>query len=171
MEMNYCRRCGTELVFQPKEHVFKCSNGHDVFRNPAPGANVFIYDEMGRVLIGERAVDPGMGMLDVPGGFSEIGETLEDTIHREIKEETGLPPEAYEITGYLGSGVDGYEYKGETFDILCMVFMVRLHAGYVISAHDDFKNARFVGADQLIPEEFYSITLRHLIPELQQKLT
>ncbi len=43
-----------------------------------------------RILLEKRKNDPGRGKWSVPGGIVEVGETLEQTVIREVKEETGL---------------------------------------------------------------------------------
>jgi ADP-ribose pyrophosphatase YjhB (NUDIX family) len=44
----------------------------------------------GRALIVKRAHEPRKGEWSLPGGLLELGESLQDAVRREIKEETGL---------------------------------------------------------------------------------
>lgn len=44
----------------------------------------------GKVLVVKKARGPYTGLYDLPGGTPEDGETPEETLAREIKEETGL---------------------------------------------------------------------------------
>ena len=49
------------------------------------------------VLLVERAKEPLKGYWSLPGGVVEVGETLEQAIRREVREETGLEIEIVEI--------------------------------------------------------------------------
>jgi 8-oxo-dGTP diphosphatase len=54
----------------------------------------------GRVLIARRARAPAQGIFTLPGGVVEVGETLQEAVHREILEETGLTIAPIALAGY-----------------------------------------------------------------------
>jgi 8-oxo-dGTP diphosphatase len=54
----------------------------------------------GRVLIVRRARAPAKGIYTLPGGGVELGETLEQAVTREIREETALDIEPIELVGF-----------------------------------------------------------------------
>jgi 8-oxo-dGTP diphosphatase len=54
----------------------------------------------GRVLIVRRGTPPMQGVYTLPGGGVELGETLEQAIVREVREETGLAIEPIALAGY-----------------------------------------------------------------------
>lgn len=48
------------------------------------------FDSRGRVLLIRRGKPPFAGRLALPGGFVDVGETVEDACRREIEEEAGV---------------------------------------------------------------------------------
>lgn len=54
----------------------------------------------GRVLIVRRARPPAHGLYTLPGGGVELGETLEQAVVRETREETALSIEPVELVGF-----------------------------------------------------------------------
>jgi ADP-ribose pyrophosphatase YjhB (NUDIX family) len=53
-----------------------------------------------RVLIVRRGRPPSQGVHTLPGGGVELGETLEQAVAREVREETGLDVEPVALAGY-----------------------------------------------------------------------
>jgi ADP-ribose pyrophosphatase YjhB (NUDIX family) len=53
----------------------------------------------GRVLIVRRARPPANGLYTLPGGGVELGETLEEAVIREVREETALEVEPVALAG------------------------------------------------------------------------
>jgi 8-oxo-dGTP diphosphatase len=57
---------------------------------PQIGVGVVIVNDRNEVLLIRRGQEPNKGLWTIPGGRQEAGETLAETAHREIFEETGL---------------------------------------------------------------------------------
>ncbi|MDY7077318.1 MAG: NUDIX domain-containing protein [Chloroflexota bacterium] len=55
---------------------------------PEPTVGALIFNPQGKVLLVKQ--DKWRGKYVIPGGHIELGETMEDALRREIKEETGL---------------------------------------------------------------------------------
>lgn len=68
------------------------------------GCGAIIEDEQGRILLQRRADNDTWG---IPGGIMEIGETFEDTVKREVLEETNLVLKDLSLFG-LYSGEKGF---------------------------------------------------------------
>ncbi|MDQ5875995.1 MAG: NUDIX hydrolase [Thermoproteota archaeon] len=76
------------------------SQRHDKHKNPAPAVDFLISkDENSKILLVRRKNDPFKGMLSIPGGFINEGETAENAMIREAKEETSLVVEPIAILG------------------------------------------------------------------------
>jgi 8-oxo-dGTP diphosphatase len=68
-------------------------------KTPALTADCVIFDASGRVLLIRRANEPFLGCYALPGGFVEIGETVEEACIREVQEETGISISEPQLVG------------------------------------------------------------------------
>ncbi|MGD0230749.1 MAG: NAD(+) diphosphatase [Syntrophorhabdales bacterium] len=85
----FCGRCGASLAVHGKERAKECVKcGLLVFPRISPAVIVLIERE-GRVLLG-RSARFSEGVYSVLAGFVEPGESLEETVSREVEEETGI---------------------------------------------------------------------------------
>jgi 8-oxo-dGTP diphosphatase len=66
---------------------------------PALTVDCVAFDGSGRVLLIRRGNEPFKGSYALPGGFVQIGETVEDACRRELKEETGVAAGALTLVG------------------------------------------------------------------------
>lgn len=57
---------------------------------PLLAVDCAVLDPQGRVLLIRRGHEPFRGHYALPGGFVEVGETVEDACRRELMEETGV---------------------------------------------------------------------------------
>jgi NAD+ diphosphatase len=143
MEMNFCRRCGTQLA-HVESHVYKCDKGHTIFNNESPAVGVLFTNDNKEVLMAIRAIDPGKGRFDMPGGFCDGAETFEDAVIRELQEELNITPQDYDNVEFLFSFIDPYDYGGERQSVLAGVFTARLKPGTTLKPEDDVAEVKFM---------------------------
>lgn len=85
----YCGRCGKETVHDTKERMMRChACGNMIFPKIAPAVIVALTDR-DRILMTKYA-DREYKKYALIAGFTEIGETVEETVAREVLEEVGL---------------------------------------------------------------------------------
>lgn len=107
-----------------------------LYENPIPSVSIVAFNNNHELLLTKRAVDPGKGFWCLPGGFVEIGEKIEETVRRELKEETNLDCKNIQIIN-ADSVLNGY-----WGDILILGFSVELLPG-TPKAGDDAIEADF----------------------------
>jgi ADP-ribose pyrophosphatase YjhB (NUDIX family) len=88
----FCPRCGQKLGNQTQSQLQKqvcLACGFNIYHNPKPTVIALIEQDK-KVLMIRQLIEPFKGDWDLPGGFVENTETLEQAVIREVKEETGL---------------------------------------------------------------------------------
>jgi ADP-ribose pyrophosphatase YjhB (NUDIX family) len=99
-EAHYCPRCGAgglDVRFPRSMHCAVC--GYSVFSNPKPVAAAIPRDAQGRIWLLRRGFDPGRGLWTFPGGFVDLGESVEDAARREAQEEMLIDVALGELVG------------------------------------------------------------------------
>lgn len=86
----YCGRCGTSTELAPGERAMRCpSCGLSAFPRLAPAIIVLVEREDGRALLARNVNFPGH-LYSCVAGFVEPGESLEEAVRREVREEVGV---------------------------------------------------------------------------------
>ncbi|MCR5366080.1 MAG: NUDIX domain-containing protein, partial [Prevotella sp.] len=121
-KFKYCPVCGSSHFEVNNFKSKKCQDcGFTYYGNPCSATAAFIVNDKQEMLVVRRAKEPAKGTLDLPGGFVDMGETVEQGMRREIKEETGLDIEEIQ---YLFSSPNVYLYSGMGVHTLDMDFLV-----------------------------------------------
>lgn len=66
---------------------------------PLLAADAVVVDARHRLLLIRRKFPPFQGMYALPGGFVDVGETVEDACRRELMEETGVKAGRLQLVG------------------------------------------------------------------------
>ncbi|MBV9488158.1 MAG: NUDIX domain-containing protein [Verrucomicrobia bacterium] len=114
---HHCPKCGASGLKNKNGKSFECpACGFHFYLNPAAAAAALILSEQrpGEVLFVKRAKDPQKGKLALVGGFADKGESLEETLAREVREELGIRLDA--VT-YHGSYPNEYVFHDVTYPV------------------------------------------------------
>jgi 8-oxo-dGTP pyrophosphatase MutT (NUDIX family) len=125
--------------------------GRPIERRPdrlAASACAVIFDDAGRVLMMRRADN---GWWGIPGGRSEIGETIAETAARETFEETGLRVAVKRLIGLYSDPADGciaVYPNGDVIHFLNACFECEATGGE-LRGSEEGEELRYFAPDQL----------------------
>ena len=98
-DVRFCPRCAAEaLVTFPRSLTCEAC-GYRALWSPEPVAAAIPRDDHGRIWLLRRALHEGAGRWTFPGGFVELGETVEDAARRETREEMEIDVELGALVG------------------------------------------------------------------------
>lgn len=149
----FCPVCGSDKFKINSKISKKCENcGFEYYKNPSIGAVPLIFDDKERLLVMRRAKNPGKGKLGFPGGFVDIGETVEQALIREAKEELNID---IEVCEYLFSIPSSYVYSIIDTNPLDIIFKCKIkNIDNMKLQESEISEAFFLKKNELIPEEF-----------------
>lgn len=161
----FCPRCGWEgLEMRGNKSVLCPDCGYVYYHNCASATAVIIETEAG-VLFERRTRAPQAGMLDLPGGFVDYGESAEEALLREVREELGLD---IALSGYLGSWPNRYVYREVTYYTTDIVFTASLPGDQLARIQADrgeVSEVVLMPADGLNLEQVAFVSMRAALQE------
>lgn len=98
---------------------------------PALTTDCIVVDAARRVLLIRRKNEPGKGAFAFPGGFVDIGETVEEACRRELKEETGVTARRLTLVGVYSD--PKRDPRGHTCSV---VFLTRIPGAKAVAGDD-----------------------------------
>lgn len=167
--LKYCMRCGSDAVGYQKGDAIQCAAcDFRYYINSAAAVAVLIVDAKGRLLLTQRACDPGKDLWDLPGGFVDIGEQAEEAVERELQEELNVRVQTIQ---YLGSYPNEYVYSGLTIYTLDMAFVCKIRDFSTITAKDDVVAYRFFPLQTINFNEIAFDSIRTIIKDFVKHKT
>lgn len=127
----YCLRCGAPMEERllPTENRLRlvCGACDFIFYQNPKVVVATIPEWDGRVVLVRRGIEPRLGTWSYPGGFLELGESVEEGALRETKEETNLD---IQITGLLNI------YSRPAAGVVVIVFAAQVVGGAPMVSHE-----------------------------------
>jgi NAD+ diphosphatase len=157
----FCGACGTPTEPVPGERALRCGAcGLSVYPRICPAMMVLI--TRGRQLLLARGVSFPPGRYSALAGFLEAGESIEDAIHREVREEVGI--EVHELR-YFGS--QSWPFPNS----LMIAFTAQWKSGDIAADTAEIADAQWFDIDDLpgMPPQRISIS-RALIDATVERL-
>lgn len=130
---SFCSACGAGLItktMEGRDREVCPACGAVAYRNPLPVAASVLLDDDRRALLVKRKREPQVGMWCLPGGFAELGETIDQAAIRELREETGLEARITRLLTARSMPSDFYD------DLLFICFEVERTGGRELPGDD-----------------------------------
>jgi ADP-ribose pyrophosphatase YjhB (NUDIX family) len=105
-DARYCPRCGNDAQVDFPRSIRCAHCGYGAFYNPKPVACAIPATQDGDVILMRRAFPPHEGRWSMPGGFVDLGESVEDAVRREAREELNLDIEVQRLIGVYSHAAD-----------------------------------------------------------------
>lgn len=105
-DARHCPRCGAPVERDGTRSATCRSCGHTTFFNPSPVAGAIPRTDEGHVVLLRRGFAPGKGLWTFPGGFVDLGESVEDAALRETREELELEVALGDLVGVYSRADD-----------------------------------------------------------------
>lgn len=163
----FCPRCAAQNPLMEHERRLVCPHCDLIFYvNTAAAAGAFLLYE-DQLILCQRALDPQKGLLDVPGGFIEPGETVEAGLRREILEEIHVEVGPLH---YLGSAPNVYPYREVPYKTIDLFFVGHLDSVEGLIAQDDVASILRVDPFAVNPADVAFVSTRFGLALLQNFL-
>ncbi len=135
----FCGACGEATFKKAEEHAKVCPKcGHMAYPRLSPAVIVAV--TKGDKLLLARNKNFVSGLYSVLAGFVEAGETLEECVKREIREEAGI-----EVKNIKYFGSQPWPFPNS----LMLAFTAEHESGEIQIGEDEIEDARWFGAEEV----------------------
>lgn len=154
----FCPSCSAKLGVIENRLIVCKSCGFHYYLNPVMTVAAILEKTPGEILLVERKYDPKKGFWDLPGGFVDTHENIEEAMYRELMEELGVRPEKLH---YIGSTTDLYQYKGVNYNTIIALYKGKISEK--VTPADDAASVKFFTKKSYDKKKFAFTKLSEMI--------
>ncbi len=137
----FCGACGQAMARADGERAMKCACGHVAYPRISPAMMALIKRDEHILLARNIAAPPGR--MSALAGFLEPGESVEEAIHREVREEVGV-----EVKDLRYFASQSWPFPGS----LMLAFTAEYAGGEIVLDAREIVEARWFGPGDTLPE-------------------
>jgi len=165
--LKFCPKCGSSSLISFADLSLKCKDcGFHFYVNSAAAVAALVVNGEGELMLTTRAVEPGYGKLDLPGGFIDPGESAEEAVKRELWEELGMKVKTME---YIISAPNEYIFSGISVFTLDMAFRVIPETVSGLKAQDDILAFRFYAENEIDFSQIPAPSINYFVQQFFRK--
>ena len=105
-DARFCPRCGQHATVDFPRSINCPHCGYGAYYNPKPVAAAIPTTASNEIILLKRGFDPGKDLWTFPGGFVDLGESVEQAAHREAQEELAIDIELTSLVGVYSNQED-----------------------------------------------------------------
>lgn len=163
--LRHCPRCGAASFATVDGRLYRCDRCEFNFYHNNAAAVTAVIRHGTRIAWTLRGREPGRGMLDLPGGFVDPGESLETAMLREIEEELGVSLRA---PRYLFSLPNEYPYRDVLYQTTDAFFEFELDAPFAANLdHDEVLRLEWLQLEEVDVERIAFVAVRNAVQLLR----
>lgn len=162
MEYNFCPVCGSKAE-KKLANLLVCTNcDYNFYINPSATNAVILENNKGEILLVKRKFEPKKGYLDLPGGFIEPGESLEESTLREVQEELGVDISDLK---YFKSYPDEYLFQKVNIKTLGITLTGKIADMAILKPSDDVEEAKFYKKTEIYMDKIAFESIKRAITD------
>jgi ADP-ribose pyrophosphatase YjhB (NUDIX family) len=165
--LKFCPKCGSPQFEIAGERSLKCAScGFHYFINASAAVAALVTDGNGRLMLVTRGIEPDYGKLDLPGGFVDHSESVEDAVKRELFEELGMKVKSIK---YVSSAPNEYVFSGFSVFTIDLAFEVIPESVDDLTPMDDIIEYRFYAENEFKYNDIPAPSMKKFVKDFFNK--
>lgn len=161
--LKFCPKCGSPKFDVFGERSLKCrSCGFHYYINASAAVAALVTNGNGKLMLVTRGIEPDYGKLDMPGGFVDHSESVEDALRRELFEELGMKVKSMK---YISSAPNEYIFSGFSVFTIDLAFEVIPESTYNLKPMDDILGYAFYAENEFNYDDIPAPSMKQFVKE------
>ncbi len=163
----FCPKCGSPRFHVSGERSLKCGDcGFHYYINTSAAVAALVTDGNGKLMMVTRGIEPNYGKLDLPGGFVDHNETVENALKRELFEELGMKIKSMK---FIGSAPNEYVFSGFSVFTVDLAFEVIPETIEKFTPMDDILDYHFYAENELEYDDIPAPSIKQFVIDFFKK--